>query len=80
LATSDTDWKPAGCPAARDQRFGYKHFHTEGCRCASPEQIAADREDLEGKKGVTTWWVAPLALLCLLATIALLVSLIATLT
>jgi hypothetical protein len=72
-------WEPEGCPIARDQTLGYKHFHTEGCG-ASPEQIAADREDLEGKKGATTRWVAPLALLGLPGSIALILSLIVTLT
>jgi len=39
-------WEPARCPIARDQPFGYKHFHSEACLHASPEQIAADRDEL----------------------------------
>jgi hypothetical protein len=40
-------WEPASCPLARGQGFGYKHYHSEKCRTASPAQIAADQAELE---------------------------------
>jgi hypothetical protein len=50
-------WRPHGCPIARDQPHGYKHFHTSHCRYASAEQITHDTSGRPMNRWVWAAWL-----------------------
>lgn len=51
-------WKPEACPVARDQPFGYRHYHDENCRNATPAQIEADRRSQGSRRFRLANWLS----------------------
>lgn len=69
-----TEWKPEGCPIARDQAHGYKHLHTDWCG-ASPEQRAEEVLYLARKMEDRRRWIGTIAMTVLGAIIVALLAL-----
>lgn len=68
------EWKPEGCPIARDQTHGYKHLHGDWCG-ASPEQLAEDAIYLAFRKNVRRRRIEQAAMTMLGAIICMMLAL-----